>query len=152
MKEEKCNYLIETDASTADEHGEMHDSLEHVCERKIGEIAVGRHRTDARVQTAAHCRDQIAMRHKNSLRKTSGAAGVADGADVVSVGRMVDDTMLVTDVHDLLHGVHGDALGSDRRTEDTCSFATLRVFSSMSPMWMMTFREGALSRSIISYV
>lgn len=110
MKEEKHNYLIETDASAADQHGEMHDSFKHMRQRKIGEIAIGRHGANTRVQATTHCRNQIAMRHKNSLRKTGGSAGVADGADVVRVGRMVDHTVLVTNVHNLLHGVHGDAL------------------------------------------
>ena len=66
---------------------------------------------DTRVQATAHGRNQIAVRHENSLRKTGGAAGVADGADVVRVGRIVGYAVLVANVQDLLHGVHGDSLG-----------------------------------------
>jgi hypothetical protein len=111
MKKKRHTNLVETDAGATDEHGEVHDSLKHVRQRKVGEIAVGRDGADTRVQATAHGRNQIAVRHENSLRKTGGAAGVADGADVVRVGRIVGYAVLVANVQDLLHGVHGDSLG-----------------------------------------
>ena len=56
MKKKRHTNLVETDAGATDEHGEVHDSLKHVRQRKVGEIAVGRDGTDTRVQAEIRLR------------------------------------------------------------------------------------------------
>ena len=144
--------LIESDMCAADQHGQMHDSLQHMGQREVRDVAVFRTRIKSCVQTARESRDEVAMGQQNPLGKACGARGVADGAHVSGVRRSDGGAVLVANLHELLGRQHHDALPVRDPERTTCWSAMERVFSSMSPICTITFRSGARSKSIISLI
>ena len=107
--------LVEADAAALLQDRNLHQSLQHVRQWEVGEVARVFVGGDASVETAAERGDEVLVRDERALRHAGGARGVADRAHVRGLRRDVGDAVRVTELLDLAHAVESDVLGGKRR-------------------------------------
>ena len=88
----------------------MHQSLQHVRQREVGEVARVLVGGDLRGETAAERRDEVLVRNERALRNARGARGVANRAHVGGLRRNVGDAVGMADLLNLTHAVESDVL------------------------------------------
>ena len=132
--------LVEADAAALLQDRNLHQSLQHVRQWEVGEVARVFVGGDASVETAAERGDEVLVRDERALRHAGGARGVADRAHVRGLRRDVGDAVRATELLDLAHAVESDVLGGRGERGATAVFASSRSLSVISSIWMITFR------------